>query len=58
MKTPESPKYVPLTPRRQGGGTRKSSKKTKARKTAKKQGKTLYDVASSFHKVWASHGKK
>lgn len=53
-KTPESPKYVPLN---QEGGTRKASKKAKARKTAKKQGKTLYDVASSFHKVWASHGK-
>ena len=59
MKTPESPKYVPLTPRKQEGGTRKASK-PKARKTAKKQGKTVYDVyhvVSSFHKVWASHGK-
>jgi hypothetical protein len=55
-KTPESPKYVPLTPRRQEGGTRKASLK-KVRKTAKKQGKTLYHVVSSFHKVWASHGK-
>ena len=58
-KTPESPKYVPLTPRKQEGGTRKASK-PKARKTAKKQGKTVYDVyhvVSSFHKVWASHGK-
>jgi hypothetical protein len=63
MKTPESPKYLPLTPRKQEGGTRKASKtkaKAKARKTAKKQGKTVYDVyhvVSSFHKVWASHGK-
>ena len=59
-KTPESPKYVPLTPRKQEGGTRKASKKAKARKTVKKQGKTVYDVyhvVSSFHKVWASHGK-
>jgi hypothetical protein len=61
-KTPESPKYVPLTPRRQEGGTRKvaiakTKTKTKGRKTAKKQGKTLYHVVSSFHKVWASHGK-
>jgi hypothetical protein len=59
-KTPESPKYVPSTPRRQEGGTRKASlkkAKTKDRKTVKKQGKTLYHVVSSFHKVWASHGK-
>ena len=59
MKTPESPKYVPLTPRKQEGGTRKASK-AKARKTAKSKadkGKTVYDVAASFHKVWASHGK-
>jgi hypothetical protein len=61
-KTPESPKYVPLTPRKQQGGTRKvaiakTKTKTKGRKTAKKQGKTLYHVVSSFHKVWASHGK-
>jgi len=62
-KTPESPKYVPLTPRKQEGGTRKASKpkaKTKARKTVKTKadkGKTVYDVAISFHKVWASHGK-
>jgi hypothetical protein len=58
-KTPESPKYVPLTPRKQEGGTRKASK-AKARKTAKSKadkGKTVYDVAASFHKVWASHGK-
>jgi len=63
MKTPESPKYVPLTPRKQEGGTRKASKpkaKAKPRKTAKAKvdkGKTLYHVVSSFHKVWASHGK-
>lgn len=62
-KTPESPKYVPLTPRKQEGGTRKASKakKAKERKTAKSKadkGKTVYDVAASFHKVWASHGKK
>lgn len=60
-KTPESPKYVPSTPRRQEGGTRKASlKKAKARKTAKSKvdkGKTVYDIAASFHKVWASHGK-
>jgi hypothetical protein len=60
-KTPESPKYVPLTPRKQEGGTRKASKaKAKSRKTAKNKadkGKTLYHVVSSFHKVWASHGK-
>jgi hypothetical protein len=56
MKTPESPKYVPLTPRKQEGGTRKASK-TKAHKTEKKQRKTVYDIAASFHKVWASHGK-
>jgi hypothetical protein len=60
-KTPESPKYVPSTPRRQEGGTRKVAiAKAKGRKTVKNKadkGKTLYHVVSSFHKVWASHGK-
>ena len=58
-KTPESPKYVPLRRRKQEGGTRKASK-AKHRKTEKSKadkGKTLYHVAASFHKVWASHGK-
>jgi hypothetical protein len=58
--TPNSPQYVPSGPvialppglRDLRGGTRKINKRPN--KTLKKSKKTIYDIAKSFSKIWAS----